>query len=170
MNKGKKCVFLDRDGVINKEVGDYIQRFEDFEILHHVRHGLKLLSDAGYLLIIITNQGGLAKGLYSLETLNKMHQYMEEELEPSGIKFADIYFCPHHPNFGECLCRKPESLLVEKALSKHGIDPSLSYFIGDKERDVVCGEGAGVKGILIEPNENWIPDVEQIIASNQAQA
>jgi D-glycero-D-manno-heptose 1,7-bisphosphate phosphatase len=170
MNKGKKCVFLDRDGVINKEVGDYIQRFEDFEILHHVPHGLKLLSEAGYLLIIITNQGGLAKGLYSLETLNKMHKYMEEELEPLGIKFADIYYCPHHPNFGECLCRKPESLLVEKALSKHGIDPALSYFIGDKQRDVVSGEGAGVKGILIEPNENWIPHVEQIIESNQAKA
>ncbi|MDZ4668789.1 MAG: HAD family hydrolase [bacterium] len=170
MNEGKKCVFLDRDGVINKEVGDYIQRFEDFEILPHVRHGLKLLSDAGYLLIIVTNQGGLAKELYSIETLNQMHDYLSAELAPSGIYFTDIYFCSHHPVTGNCLCRKPDSLLVEKAISKHHIDAAQSYFIGDKERDIVCGEGAGVKGILIEPNEDWIPHTEKILANDRLSA
>jgi D-glycero-D-manno-heptose 1,7-bisphosphate phosphatase len=166
----KKAVFLDRDGVINREVGDYIKRFEDFEILPHVRHALKILHEAGFHLIIITNQGGIAKGMYQREEMHKMHTYLSEELSVEGIKFDDIYFCPHHPAKGNCLCRKPESLMVEKAISKHGINPELSYFIGDKERDIVCGQGAGVTGILIEPNENWIPIVEKIILNQELPA
>lgn len=166
MKEGKKAFFLDRDGVINKEVGDYIKRFEDFEILPHVRHGLKLLGEAGYELIIITNQGGIAKKEYPKSEMEKMHQYLAKEMEESGVVFADMYFCPHHPQTGNCLCRKPESLLVEKAISKHGIDPKQSYFIGDKERDIVCGEAAGVRGILIEANENWLPLIEAIIKEN----
>ncbi|OYU94488.1 MAG: histidinol phosphate phosphatase [Bacteroidetes bacterium B1(2017)] len=170
MKNSNKAVFLDRDGVINKEVGDYIKRFEDFEILSHVRHGLKILTEAGFKLIIITNQGGIAKGMYTRHEMDKMHAYLAAELEPSGVVFTDVYFCPHHPQTSNCLCRKPESLLVEKAISKHDIDASQSYFIGDKERDIVCGEGAGVKGILIEPNEDWTPHVEKIISQLNAQA
>ncbi|MBC7384167.1 MAG: HAD family hydrolase [Bacteroidia bacterium] len=150
-----KAVFLDRDGVLNEEVGDYIMRFEDFKILPHVAKGLVDLHRAGYLLIVITNQGGLAKQLYTEETLAKMHQYMSDELLKAGVFFTDIYFCAHHPVKGNCLCRKPGSLLVEKALSKHNIDPLQSYFIGDKIRDIMCGQAVEVKGILIEPNEDW---------------
>jgi D-glycero-D-manno-heptose 1,7-bisphosphate phosphatase len=163
MNSSNKCVFLDRDGVINKEVGDYIKRLEDFEILPHVIPGLKILTQAGYKLIIITNQGGIAKGLYTQAEMNKMHHYLTKELSAYGVEFADIYFCPHHPEKSNCLCRKPDSIMVEKALSKHRINPSLSYFIGDKERDIVCGQKVGVAGILIESNENWIPLVQKII-------
>lgn len=160
MNAQKKAVFLDRDGVINVERGDYISRFSDFEILPHVAPGLQLLRDAGYIFIVITNQGGIAKGLYDVAELTKMHTYMENELQKHNIQFQDVYYCPHHPDFGQCLCRKPNSLLVEKALSKHRINPENSIFIGDKPRDIACGEAAGVKGILIEPNENWIPKIE----------
>ncbi len=160
MNAQKKAVFLDRDGVINVERGDYISRFEDFEILPHVAPGLQSLRDAGFIFIVITNQGGIAKGLYDVNELSKMHAYMESELLNIGVQFADIYYCPHHPDFGNCLCRKPHSLLVEKAISKHRINPENSIFIGDKPRDIACGEAAGVKGILIEPNENWISKIE----------
>ncbi len=160
MNAQKKAVFLDRDGVINVERGDYISRFEDFEILPHVAPGLQCLRDAGFIFIVITNQGGIAKGLYDVNELSKMHAYMESELLNIGVQFADIYYCPHHPDFGNCLCRKPHSLLVEKAISKHRINPENSIFIGDKPRDIACGEAAGVKGILIEPNENWISKIE----------
>ena len=158
-----KAVFLDRDGVLNQEVGDYIQRFEDFIILPHVFEGLKLLQDAGYLLIIITNQGGIAKNLYSVQDLAKMHAYLQKELAEHQILLTDIYYCPHHPVSSNCLCRKPGSLLVEKALSKHHIEASKSFFLGDKIRDIECGEAAGAKGILIEPNENWIPKIKLII-------
>ena len=160
MNAQKKAVFLDRDGVINVERGDYISRFEDFEILPHVAPGLQCLRDAGFIFIVITNQGGIAKGLYDVNELSKMHAFMEIELLNIGVQFADIYYCPHHPDFGNCLCRKPHSLLVEKAISKHRINPENSIFIGDKPRDIACGEAAGVKGILIEPNENWISKIE----------
>ncbi len=163
MNTEKKAVFLDRDGVINVERGDYISRLEDFEILPHVAAGLQLLRDAGFIFIVITNQGGIAKGLYDEAELTKMHNFMQFELHKHGIQFHDVYYCPHHPEFGHCLCRKPASLLVEKALSKHGISPENSIFIGDKPRDIACGEAVGVKGILIEPNENWIPKVQAYV-------
>lgn len=163
MNQLDKAVFLDRDGVINKEIGDYITRFSDFEILPFVVEGLKILSNAGFHLIVITNQGGIAKGLYDIAELDKIHQFLEQEMDKNGIKFTDIYYCPHHPVVSDCLCRKPGSLLVEKAISKHNINPALSWFIGDKERDIVCGEGAGVAGILIEPNENWVKHAIAIV-------
>lgn len=160
MNGQKKAVFLDRDGVINLERGDYIKRFEDFEILPHLVQGLELLRDAGFIFIVITNQGGIAKGLYDETELTKMHSYMEIEMQKHSIQFHDVYYCPHHPDYGHCLCRKPNSLLVEKAISKHHINPENSIFIGDKPRDIACGEAVGVKGILIEPNENWIPKIK----------
>ena len=109
----KKAIFLDRDGVLNQEVGDYIKRFDDIKILPHVFDGLKILQKAGYLLIVITNQGGLAKGEYSLNDLNQMHDFLRSEISKSDVTITDIFYCPHHPVSGNCLCRKPGSLLVE---------------------------------------------------------
>ncbi len=163
----KKAIFLDRDGVLNQEVGDYIKRFDDFKILPHVFDGLKILQKAGYLLIVITNQGGLAKGEYSLNDLNQMHDFLRSEISKSDVTITDIFYCPHHPVSGNCLCRKPGSLLVEKALSKYRIDPGQSFFIGDKKRDIQCGEAVGIKGILIKPNEDWIP-LAKIIAAGSS--
>ncbi len=148
-----KAVFLDRDGIINVEIGDYIKRFEDFTLTPQLGEGLKILQEQGYLLIVITNQGGLAKKLYYEEELSKMHNYLIEEMKKFGVHFTEIYWCPHHPDYnGKCLCRKPDSLLLEKAMAIHNIDPAQSYFIGDKQRDVDAGEKVGVKGILVEAN------------------
>lgn len=163
MNLESKAIFLDRDGVINHEVGDYIMRLEDFKILPHVGSGLKALQDAGFLLIVITNQGGIAKGLYSHNEFEKMHAYLDKELAKFDVRLREVFYCPHHPQTGNCLCRKPGSLLVEKALSKYNINPALSWFIGDKQRDMDAGMGAGVRGILIEPNENWVPYIQEMI-------
>lgn len=149
------AVFLDRDGVINLEVGDYIQRFEDFRLLPHALKYIAELSQKGVKVFVITNQGGIAKQLYTLAELEKMHQYMFTEVAKAGGRITEAYFCPHHPDYGMCLCRKPGSLMVEKALAKYEIDAANSIFIGDKERDVVCAEGAGVKGFLIDENEDW---------------
>src|SRR5690606_27650776 len=103
-----KAVFLDRDGVLNRELGDYVCKFEDFEVLEHNFKPLKELTDRGYLLLIATNQGGLAKGWYTEETLDKMHHHLKNEYSKYGVTFTDVYYCPHHPNFtGECDCRKP---------------------------------------------------------------
>jgi len=149
-----KAVFLDRDGVLNRELGDYVCRFEDFKVLEHNFGALKELQDRGYLLIVITNQGGLAKGWYSPETLEKMHHHLKEVYSRNGIRLTEIYYCRHHPEYnGKCLCRKPGSLMLEKAMARFNIEASASYFIGDRERDVIAGETAGVRGILINSDQ-----------------
>ncbi len=150
-----KAVFLDRDGVINVEIGDYITRYEDFKLLPHAIRYIKELHQAGYKIIVITNQGGIAKGLYTRSELFAMHLSMNEEILLSGGKIDEIYYCPHHPDFGHCLCRKPASLMVEKAIAKWQIDPSKSVFVGDKQRDIDAANGAGVKGVLIHENQDW---------------
>jgi D-glycero-D-manno-heptose 1,7-bisphosphate phosphatase len=150
----KKAVFLDRDGVLNKELGDYVCKIEDFKILVHNFSALKELQSRGYLLIVITNQGGLAKGWYSEETLGLMHDNLRNTYAEQGILISDVYYCRHHPEYnGNCLCRKPGSIMLEKAIARFGIDASSSYFIGDRERDVIAGEAAGVKGILIDSDQ-----------------
>jgi D-glycero-D-manno-heptose 1,7-bisphosphate phosphatase len=150
----KKAVFLDRDGVLNKELGDYVCRFEDFKILEHNFTALKELQDRGYLLIVITNQGGLAKGWYSVEVLDKMHAQLKRTYAEQGVLISEVYYCNHHPEYnGNCLCRKPGSLMLEKALARFEIDASQSFFIGDRERDVIAGEAAGVAGILIDSDQ-----------------
>ena len=154
-----KAIFLDRDGIINEEIGDYVKRFEDFKLLPHLAETLKNYQSQGFLIIVITNQGGLAKGLYTLTELNKMHQYFLNEMEKAGVKITEIYYCPHHPDFnGNCLCRKPGSLLVEKAMARFDIDPKASYFIGDRPRDAEAGEKVGVKGILV-PSNTLLKDI-----------
>lgn len=149
-----RAVFLDRDGVLNKELGDYVCRAEDFQILEHNFEPLKELQRRGYLLIVITNQGGLAKGWYSEDELAAMHEKLRTAYRENGIELAEIYYCRHHPEYNsKCLCRKPGSLMLEKAAARFEVEPSKSYFIGDRERDVLAGEAAGVKGILIDSDQ-----------------
>ena len=158
-----KAVFLDRDGVLNKELGDYVCRVDDFEVLDNFA-ALKKLQDNGYLLIVATNQGGLAKGWYTEEELGKMHAHLRETYRKHDVEFTDIFYCPHHPQFtGDCDCRKPKPGLLLRGIEKYNIDPSLSYFIGDRERDVDAGTAAGVKGILINSDQP-INDVLDMIA------
>lgn len=153
MEAKKKAVFLDRDGVLNHEMGDYIRRLEDFQILDNFE-ALKQLQDRGYLLIIATNQGGLAKGWYSEEELGRMHSSLQESYNRYGVNFTDIFYCPHHPDFtGACDCRKPKPGLLLRGIEKYNLDPEKSYFIGDRERDMEAAAAAGVNGILIESDQ-----------------
>jgi len=146
-----KAVFLDRDGVINVERG-YTHRIEDFVILPDLVENLKLYLSKGYLLVVVSNQSGVAKGLYTQADVETIHSFLTNELTKHDIHLSEIYYCIHHPDVSKCICRKPDSLFVEKALARFDIDPSRSYFIGDKDRDVQAAEKAGVKGILIEAN------------------
>lgn len=148
-----KAVFLDRDGVINVERG-YTHKLEDFVILPDLMDVLKILKSKGYLLIVVSNQSGIAKGLYKQSDVEVLHAFMTKEFTKNGIKISEIYYCVHHPDISRCICRKPDSLFVEKALARFDINPSMSYFIGDKERDTAAAEKAGVKGILIEANSS----------------
>ena len=149
-----KAIFLDRDGVLNHEIYDYICRPEDFEVLTYQIPPLKKLYDEGYLLIIITNQGGIALKRYTEEQLAEMHAILFAAFEAKGAKITHAYYCAHHPSVSEpCQCRKPLSGMLLEAIETYNIDPDLSVMIGDKSRDVEAANGAGVKGILIAPDE-----------------
>lgn len=157
-----KAVFLDRDGVINVERG-YTHQLSDFIILPDLIEVLQLLQQKGYLLVVVSNQSGIAKGLYKQEEVEVLHTFMVDEFAKNGILLSEIYYCVHHPDIGKCICRKPDSLFVEKALARFDIDAKQSYFIGDKERDTEAAEKAGVRGILIEANISLKTILDQIV-------
>lgn len=163
-----KAVFLDRDGVINHDPGDYTYHVSQFKLNDGVLENLKTLYDNGYLLILITNQGGISKNLYTHNDVEEIHKYFIDELKKNGVELTEIYYCPHHSNNENCLCRKPNSLLIEKALARFDIDPLKSFMLGDKIRDVECAEKAGVKGIKVGLNEN-IEKYIDLILNNKDQ-
>jgi D-glycero-D-manno-heptose 1,7-bisphosphate phosphatase len=148
-----KAIFLDRDGVINTERG-FTYRLEDFVILPDLFEMLHWFREKGFLLIIVSNQSGVAKELYKQSDVELLHAHLIKELKKNNLELDEIYYCVHHPDVSKCICRKPDSLFVEKALARFNIDASKSYFIGDKDRDVEAGEKAGVKGILIKANSS----------------
>jgi D-glycero-D-manno-heptose 1,7-bisphosphate phosphatase len=159
-----KLILLDRDGVINKELGAYVTNPDDFELLPHVIPNLIKVKKAGIKVTIITNQGGIAKGLYTHQTLAEIHDKLNKSLLEHGLTFDEIYYCPHHPDFGKCLCRKPDSIMVEKALAKFGIDAVEVHMIGDTQRDVDAANAIGVKATRVESNQDWSFVIDEILA------
>jgi len=145
-----KAIFLDRDGVINNDNADYTFRISDFKFLGGIFDVLKVLQEKKYLLIVISNQAGIARNVYSHNDVEQLHKYMLEQFETENIHIAEIYYCPHYTEKGKCICRKPDSLLIEKAIARFDIDPSQSYFIGDRDRDIEAGQKVNVKGIKVE--------------------
>lgn len=158
-----KAVFLDRDGVLNKERGEYTYKSRDFEWVPDSIEALKILSDNGFLLIIISNQGGISKKLYSKTDVMSIEKSITVPLEKEGIQILDSYYCPHHSAIEKCLCRKPKSLLLERAIAKYNIDPAQSFFIGDSVRDMVAGQRVAVKGILMQKNKGLLLAVNDIL-------
>lgn len=156
-----KAIFLDRDGVINRKgSGYYIFREEEFLLNRGVTDSLKYFISKGYLLIIITNQGGIARGIYTMSHVDKLHNYMIQQLKAFNISLTDIYYCPHHPDVSSCLCRKPGTLLLEQAIAKYNIDPKASFMIGDSDIDIKAAEKMKIKGILIPTNGNMMNIIE----------
>ena len=142
-----KCVFLDRDGVLNKELGGYLWQIENLIIPDGVPVALKKLKDAGYLLIVITNQAGIAQGLYKAADVMAIHGQMQEG---SGHVLDDSYVAPDHPKYSsESLSRKPGTLMLEKAIAKYKIDTRQSWMIGDRDRDIEAGRKCGLKTVQI---------------------
>lgn len=142
-----RCIFLDRDGVLNEDRTDYVYRVEDFIIPNGVPEALHSLKEAGYLLIVITNQAGIAKGLYTRADVMTCYNYLQEQC---GHVIDDIYYSPHHPKYDtESLTRKPGSLLLEKAMAKYAIAPDESWMIGDALRDMQAGKRVGIRTVRI---------------------
>ena len=142
-----KAVFLDRDGVLNDELGRYITEIEDFHVSEGVAEALQALKQAGYYLIVATNQAGIAKGLYSKDFVNECHQLLNEKV---GGAIDAFYFCASHPEYdSESLLRKPDSLMLEKGAARFGVDLSQSWMVGDKLRDVQAGHKAGTHTIFV---------------------
>lgn len=148
----RPAAFLDRDGVLNRDTG-YVYRAEDFVWLDGAKLTVKRLNDAGYLVVVITNQAGVARGLYSEDDVARLHRWINEELRRDGAHIDAFYYCPHHPTAGNgvyrrsCDCRKPSPGMVLRAMREWPVDPAASFFIGDKEIDMQAAEAAGIRGI-----------------------
>lgn len=162
LSQKQKAIFLDRDGTINKYVG-FLTKPEQFELIPGVADAVKMINKSGYLAIVVTNQPVIARGECTWEELRAIHDKMETELGRDGAFIDAIYVCPHHPDKGfdgerpeykkDCDCRKPKPGLMLQAAKDLNIDLSLSYMIGDSERDIEAGRIAGCKdSFLIERN------------------
>jgi D-glycero-D-manno-heptose 1,7-bisphosphate phosphatase len=159
-----KLILLDRDGVINKELGKYVTNPDDFELLPHVIPNLIKLKNAKIKVAVISNQGGIAKGLYTHQTLNKIHEKLNMALSAHTLSFDEIYYCPHHPDSSKCLCRKPGSIMVEKALARFGFNSDAALMIGDTQRDIEAANAVFVKAVKIESNQDWSFIIDNILA------
>jgi D-glycero-D-manno-heptose 1,7-bisphosphate phosphatase len=149
----QKAIFLDRDGTLNNNQDHYyIWRPEAFHLNRGVIEALTELRKRGYLLVVITNQGGVSKGEYGLEDVEAVHIRMRSVLEEGGVQLDAVYYCPHHSAQENCLCRKPLPLMIQKALARFEIDPARSWMVGDSERDVEAGKAAGLLTLLVKSN------------------
>jgi len=167
------CIFLDRDGVINKDNPNYTFRVEEFHILPGVIDALQQLKSSGYLLVVVTNQSGIAQGFYTRQQMEACHQYFQEQ---SGKLIDHFYFSPDHPSVTASLSRKPGTLMFEKAISKFHIDIPKSWMVGDRGRDIIPARLLGIRTIQIgndiDENEKAdyrvdnLLDASKIILSN----
>lgn len=143
-----RCVFLDRDGVINHDSEAYIKSLDEFIPIEGSREAIAALSRAGWPVIVVTNQSALARGLIDRPSLERIHERLIEDVRRYGGTVTDILFCPHLPEDG-CNCRKPNIGMLLEAASRHAIDLSRSVMIGDSVRDIECGIRAGCQTVLV---------------------
>ncbi len=165
MTSVKRGLFLDRDGVINID-HHYVHRCDQFDIIEGVVEALQRAQDAKFLLIVVTNQSGIARGYFTQEEYFTLEAHMERVFAAQGVRFTDIYHCPHHPDGQvaelsvDCSCRKPAPGMILRAAKKHGIDLASSVLVGDKESDIAAARAAGVgRSYLLDPPNFMLKDV-----------
>lgn len=156
-----RAIFLDRDGVINEERKDYVKNPGEFKILEGVDKAIKLIRNNGYLVIIITNQSAVNRGLISENMLNIIHEQFQKYLKKSNTMVDGFYFCPHKPD-EDCLCRKPKPEMIFSAAKYHNIDLKNSYFIGDSTKDFDAAKNAGCNGILLQEDQTLLDCILQL--------
>ena len=148
------AVFLDRDGTLIRDVG-YLRRADQIEILPRVPAALRLLREHGFKLVVVTNQSAVARGWMAERDLAEIHGALAAQLTESGVSLDAIYYCPHHPEAGQgiyrriCTCRKPNSGMIEGDCAELGLNPAVSYVVGDQQTDIELAERIGATPILI---------------------
>ncbi len=163
----EKFIFLDRDGVINRDSDAYVKSWAEFEFLPGSLAALQKLTLAGYRIIIITNQSIIGRKWVSLEILADIFTRMQAEIEQNGGRIHDIFFCPHTPEDG-CSCRKPATGLIEKAARAHGIDISATTMVGDSAKDILCARNAGCKQAVLVKTGNYPAAQESLQKENRS--
>lgn len=156
-----KAFFLDRDGTINLDIG-YLHQPSKVKLLPNVDKAIKLMHDYNYLVVVISNQGGLDKNLFTLDDLIKTNIEIQNQLQLYDIiaKLDYFYFCSHHPSITpNCICRKPKPYLIQKACEQLDIDVTQSFMIGDKLSDVQCGNNANCKNSFLIDKNNTLYDI-----------
>lgn len=148
------AVFIDRDGTLNEDIG-YVSTPDQLVLYPWAAEAVRRVNESGLLTVVITNQSGIARGMYTEETLHAIHSRMIDEFAGEGARVDAIYYCPHHPDAGDsryriaCECRKPRTGMLVKAAREHEIDLARSFVIGDKASDIKLAENAGARGALV---------------------
>lgn len=158
---GKKAVFIDRDDTIAKDC-PYCSRPEDLILFPGVPGSIARLNAAGYMVIVVTNQSGVARGLFSEEKLAQIHSKMTQDIEMGGGRIDDVLFCPHHPDAG-CDCRKPEVGMVHRAYRKHHLNLAESFVIGDSDKDIEMARRCGCRAVQVSENLTFNEAVDMIL-------
>jgi D-glycero-D-manno-heptose 1,7-bisphosphate phosphatase len=165
-HEGDKVVMLDRDGVINYERRDYVRRVAQFRLIHGAQRALRLLTQHGYQVHVISNQSAVGRGLMTQEDLNEITAHMLMRVEKAGGHIESVTYCTHTPD-DDCDCRKPKTGMIEKVAAQYGFEPQRTWFVGDSLTDMAAGNAAGCRTILIArdlpptklaTNEHAIPD------------
>ncbi len=163
-NKGQKptdrplrpAAFLDRDGTLNLDTG-YVHRPEELVWTKDAKAAVRMLNGAGYYVFVVTNQSGVARGLYSEQDVERLHAHMQAELQAEGAHVDAFYYCPHHPQGTvkelavACRCRKPGTGMLEQAAAEWPIDRARSIMVGDQDRDMAAAAAFGIRGIRFDP-------------------
>ena len=163
----KKAVFLDRDGVINRKApeGVYVTRWEEMEFLPGVHEAVRLLNQAGFFVVVASNQRCVAKGLITTDELESLHVWMRREFEAAGARLDAIYYCPHDYE-PPCSCRKPQPGMLLDAAREHEIDLTKSWMIGDSGHDVDAGRAAGCRTVRVTEDDKSIVSASDVVASS----
>jgi D-glycero-D-manno-heptose 1,7-bisphosphate phosphatase len=159
-------VFLDRDGVINRDSPDYIKSWREFHFLPGSRTAIARLTRAGFAPVLITNQSAVARGLISRPRLGRLHQRLCAAVAKKGGRIHDIFFCPHHPDEG-CQCRKPATGMLQQAAAKYGLDLSRTLFVGDSAKDIQCAQAAGCGRTILVATGSGPAAAQELAAMGQ---